>query len=325
MKKVLDEIRKAVKKAKTALIATHIDPDGDAIGSQVALGMILEKLGLSVSLYCADEVPRAYRFLAGTEKVKREVFPQNNFDIVFVVDCSVLDRAGDKIDLRKLSGLMINIDHHPDNSQFGDINYVMKTSSVSEEIFDICQYFKIKIDKPIADCLYTAMITDNGNFRYENTTPKTFKIAAELLKAGVDTHDLTTRIYDNRSISAIKLSARAMLELKTSPDRKIAWSTVTEKMMLDTAAKGEDLLGMVDRIRSIEGVEVAILFREDKGRVKINFRSKDRVNVSEIARRFGGGGHAKAAGAIVEGPLDKAQEKVVTEVQKQLEALKFLV
>ncbi len=325
MKKVLEEIRKAVKKAKTALIATHIDPDGDAIGSQVALGMLLEKMGLSVSLYCADEVPRVYRFLAGTERVKREVFPQEHFDLVFVVDCSALNRVGDKLDLRQLSEHMINIDHHPDNALFGDINFVMKTSSVSEEIYEIFKYFEVKIDEPMAECLYTAMITDNGNFRYENTTPKTFTIAAELLKAGVDTHELTTRIYDNRSLSAVKLNARAMLDLRTSPDRRIAWSAITEKMMLDTGAKGEDLLGMVDRIRSIEGVEVAILFREDKGRIKINFRSKERVNVSEIARRFGGGGHAKAAGAIVDGPLDKAQEKVVAEVQKHMEALKFLV
>ena len=325
MKKILENIKNAIAKSKTAIIATHTDPDGDAIGSVLALGLMLEKLGLSVTFYSADDVPRLYRFLAEAERFKKEVFPKVQFDLAFVVDCSALNRVGDKIDLRKLAPVIINIDHHPDNSQFGDLNYVMKTSSVAEEIYDLFKYFGVKIDYGIAECLYTAMITDNGNFRYENTTEKTFLIAGELLKAGINTHEITTRIYDNRSLPSIKIAARVMLELKTSPDQKIAWSAVTEKMMLETGAKGEDLVGIVDRIRSIEGVEVAIFFREDKGKVKINFRSKEKSNVSEIARRFGGGGHAKAAGAVVAGPLDKVQEKVIAEVQKQLDALKFLV
>ena len=325
MKQVLKELKKAVAKAKTAVITTHIDPDGDAIGSVLALGMILEKIGLSVTLYSADDIPKIYRFLPGIEKIKKEIFPHFRFDLAFIVDCSLLSRVGGKYDFKQLAPVIINIDHHPDNSHFGDLNYVMNTSSVAEEIYDIADYFGIKPDKKIADCLYTAMITDNGNFRYENTTVNTFYIAAVLVKAGVSTHELTTKIYDMRPLSAVKINARALLDLKITSDQKIAWSAVTEKMMQDVGAKGEDLLGIVDRIRSIEGVEVAVFFREDKNKVKINFRSKEKVNVSEIAKRFNGGGHAKAAGAIVDGPLDKAQELVIGEIKKHLEALKFIV
>jgi phosphoesterase RecJ-like protein len=324
MKKALEEIKKLVAKSKTAVIATHTDPDGDAVGSQLALGMILERMGLSVTLYCADDVPRIYKFLRGSEKIKKEVFPQNHFDIAFVVDCSDLCRTGKKIDLRKIAPVLVNIDHHPDNKNFGDINYVLETSSVAEEVYDVCKYLKLKIDLPMAECLYTAMITDNGNFRYEHTDKKTFMIAAELVQTGIKTHELTTKIYDSRSLPAIKIAAAVMSELKMSPDHKIAWAAATQKMIDETSARGEDLIGIVDRIRSIEGVEVAVFFREDRDRVKLNLRSKERMNVSEIARRFGGGGHAKAAGAVIEGPLDKVQERVIGEIQKQIEALKFL-
>jgi phosphoesterase RecJ-like protein len=323
--KILAKIKKAVKGAKTALIAGHIDPDGDAIGSMLALGMMLEKIGLTVTLFNADGVPKIYKFLPRAERIRSEIFPRDRFDIAFVVDSSDLCRVGDKFDLRQAAPVIINIDHHPDNTLFGDINYVMKTSSVAEEVYDVIKYFKVKPDRNIADCLYTAMITDTGNFRYENTSVKTFHIAAELIKAGVNTHELTTRIYDTRSIASLRILGAALSTLKFSADKKAAWTAVTEEMMKTTGARGEDLIGLVDQIRSIDEVEVAVLFRQEKGKVKINFRSKKKANVSEIASRFGGGGHTKAAGAIVEGPLAKVEEKVMAEVTKYLEASKYLV
>ncbi|MDD5593123.1 MAG: DHHA1 domain-containing protein, partial [Candidatus Margulisbacteria bacterium] len=184
---------------------------------------------------------------------------------------------------------------------------------------------KIKLDKKIADCLYTSIITDTGNFRYDNTTAKTFLIAAELIKAGVNTHELTTHIYDNKSVPAVRISGLALSNIKFSDDRKIGWAVVTEEMMEEAGARSEDVVGIVDSVRSIEGVEVAIFFREEKGRVKINFRSKERVNVSEIARRFGGGGHLKAAGAVIDGRIEEVEHLVIRDVIKHMKALKFLV
>jgi phosphoesterase RecJ-like protein len=170
------------------------------------------------------------------------------------------------------------------------------------------------------------MITDTGNFRYENTSVKTFMIAAELLKAGVNTHEISTRIYDNRSLPAVRIAALALSQLQITPDHKAAWMVVTREMMRQTGAKGEDMTGIVDHLRAIEGVEVAILFREEKdGQIKVNFRSKDRLNVSEIARRFGGGGHLKASGATLEGQTEEAVKRVIAEVEKYLQAAKYLV
>jgi phosphoesterase RecJ-like protein len=249
----------------------------------------------------------------------------HHFDIGFVVDASDISRIGDKIDLRKMAKKIINIDHHPDNTQFGDINWVMRSSCVGELIYDLAKFLKVKIDKPMADCLYTSIITDTGNFRYDNTNAKTFLIAAELIKAGVNTAELTTRIYDTKTIPGVRISARALSNIKLSDDRRVAWTVVTEEMMAQTRAKPEDLVGIVDSIRSIEGVEVAVFFREEKDKVKINFRSKERVNVSEIARRFNGGGHIKASGAAVVGKITDVEPKVIDEVLKHMQALKFLV
>jgi phosphoesterase RecJ-like protein len=150
-------------------------------------------------------------------------------------------------------------------------------------------------------------------------------IAAELLKAGVKTHEISTHIYDNKSLPAVRIAALAMSGIKLTPDHKAAWMVVTEAMMAQTGARGEDLTGVVDHLRSIEGVEVAVLFREEKDKVKMNFRSKERINVSEIARRFGGGGHIKAAGAAVEGTAAEVVPRVIAEVEKYLQAAKFLV
>ncbi|MDD4179166.1 MAG: bifunctional oligoribonuclease/PAP phosphatase NrnA [Candidatus Margulisbacteria bacterium] len=325
MKAELEKIKELLKSAKSAVIAAHIDPDGDTIGSMLALGMMLEQKGLSITLYCADQNPKIYKFLPTADRIKHELPAGAHYDLGFAVDASDASRIGSRIDLKKTAGAVINIDHHPDNTKYGDVNYVARVSSVAELIFDLGKYLKIKMDKNIADCLYTAMITDTGNFRYENTNVKTFMIAAELLKAGVNTHELTTRIYDNKSIPSIKISARALANIKFTPDHKIAWTAVTDDMMRETKAEGEDLIGIVDKLRSIEGVEVAIFFREKGNETKINFRSKDRINVSEIARRFGGGGHIKAAGAVVKGELAKIEDAVVAEAIKYLKASAYLV
>lgn len=325
MKKEFARIKELLKNAKTAVIAAHIDPDGDAVGSTLALGMVLEQLGLAVTLYCADYPPKIYRFLPGTERIKRDLPPQAHYDLAFILDSSDLCRVGDKFDFRQLADKLVNIDHHPDNTLFGDVNYAIRAAAVAEEIYDLAVFLKAKIDKRIADCLYAALITDTGNFRYENTNVKTFMIAAELLKAGVNTHEISTHIYDNKSLPSVLIAALAMSEMKLTPDHKAAWIIVTEQMMEKTGAKGEDLTGIVDCLRSIEGVEVAVMFREDKGRIKINFRSKDRINVSEIARHFNGGGHIKASGATIEGPVDEVVRRVIAEVEKYLKASKFLV
>lgn len=325
MKKTLEEVKRALKNAKTALVVSHIDPDGDSIGSMLVLGLLLEKLGLSTMLYCEDDVPKIYRFLYGADEVRKTLTLSKHFDIAFAADASDLNRLGSNLNLRDAAKVIVNIDHHPDNVLFGDINYVSKKSSTAELIYNLCKFLKVKIDKRMAECLYVALITDTGNFRYENTSGETFVMAADLLHAGVNTHELTTRIYDTKTIASLRIVSAALMNLEISPDRKAAWAVVTEEMMQKAGARGEDLIGLVDQIRSIEGIEVAVLFREERGKVKINFRSKEKINVSEIAENFGGGGHTRAAGAVVAGGVETVKQKVIAEVLKYLKASRFLV
>jgi phosphoesterase RecJ-like protein len=177
------------------------------------------------------------------------------------------------------------------------------------------------IDKGIAENLYTAIITDTGNFRYENTSKTTMLIAAELLETGISTHEITSRIYDVKSIPSVKICAMSLLNLKFAAENKIAWTIVDKKMLTDAGARIEDTIGIVDIIRSIDGVEVAILFREENGRVKVNLRSKNKANVSEIAKRFGGGGHHKASGIAMDDSISQAEKLVINEAIKQLSTL----
>ncbi len=325
MKEAFAAIKKALKSAESALVVSHVDPDGDSIGSMIALGMVLEKMGLKADLYSEDGIPRIYRFLPGADRVVKELDPRRRYDLLFAVDSSDIKRLGDKVPFRKIAKTVINIDHHPDNTKYGDINYVEKSSSTAELLYKLIKHFKLPIDREIAGNLYVALITDTGNYRYENTSVTTFDMAKEMLKAGVDTHAITTRIYDTKSIASVRLQAAALATLKATPDRKAAWAVVSKEMMERSGAKSEDLVGLVDQIRSIDGVEVAILFREDDGKVKVNFRSKEKVSVSAIAKRFGGGGHIRAAGATLAGDLESAQKKVIAEVEKYLKASKYLV
>lgn len=323
--KILLKIKNALKKARRAAVFAHVDPDGDAIGSALALAMVLEKSGIAATIYSEDGVPRIYSFLPWSERVVRHLPTASHFDLVLTVDSSDIRRVGSKVNLRDLAPVIINIDHHPDNTAFGDINLVENISSASELVFGLAKYLKVKLDKKMADCLYVALITDTGNFRYESTTVQTFNMAAELIKAGVAPHEVTTRIYDSKTISSIKIKSAALSGLEFTPDKKIAWAAVTEEMMHRADAHGEDLIGLVDQIRAIDGIEVAILLREENGQIKINFRSKYKVNVGEIARQFGGGGHVKAAGAVIKGPLDRVEEKVVAAAVKYLKATNYLV
>lgn len=325
MQEKFAELKKVLKRAKTALVISHIDPDGDSIGSMLAMGKVLSRMGLAVDCLSFDGVPRVYRFLPGADKVKKELEPGAHYDLLAAVDSSDIKRLGDKINLREIADVIVNIDHHPDNTHYADINYVEKCSASAELVFKITKYLKVVIDREIAENLYVALITDTGNYRYENTSAFTFVMAEQLLKAGINTHEITTRIYDTKSLASLRILALALSTLETTPDKKAAWVGVTQDMMERVGARGEDLVGLVDIIRSVDGVEVAILFRQDHDRIKINFRSKERINVSEIARRFGGGGHVRAAGAVVNDSMDNAKTKVIAEVSKYLKALQYLV
>jgi phosphoesterase RecJ-like protein len=196
---------------------------------------------------------------------------------------------------------------------------VEKAAAVGEQIYRLAKTMKVKINKDIALCLYTSILTDTGSFRYTNTTAETFAIASELIQHGIEPSKIARAIYENRTPSALKILGFCLNNAKLSKDNKVVWTEITQENLRDLGAKDEEVSGIVDYLRTIKNIEVTLIFHETKtGKIKVNFRSKDKINVCEIAKKFGGGGHYKAAGCQIEGPLDKTKTLVLEEVKKAL-------
>ncbi len=309
------QIKKELKKAHNILLISHIDPDGDSLGSMLAIFQMLSIQGKNVVMYCEDPVPEVYDFLPNASEIIHEI-THKNFDLVITLDAGSLKRAG-KINLRGLGRKIINIDHHIDNTLYGDINLVEKSSSCGEIIFNLAKAISMPIDKETAICLYTAIMTDTGSFRYNNTSLATFKTVQELYAKGINVSDIASKVYDNKPIGSLRILAKALENIKVSASGKIAHSTVTEEMQKKAGAKEEDLAGLIDKIRSVKGVEVAFLIRSFKNnQVKVNFRSKSDIDVQKIAKSLGGGGHPRSSGAIFESSLEEAEKKILASIKK---------
>jgi len=315
---ILGQIKKELAKARTALVMCHVDPDADTVGSMVAMMLILKGLGKRVKMLSLDPLPHTYDFLPHVREIKCHISANERFDVAITVDAGDVGRLGGLL-LKNHSKLVINIDHHPDNTMYGGINLVEKVSSTAELIYDLCKYLKVPITKDIATCLYTAIITDTGNFRYENTAVSTFNIAADLVKSGASPSIIASAIYENNPVSSLRLLALSLNRIRTAFGGKVVWSVVTLSMIKSANAAGEDITGIVDHIRSVMGASVAILFREEPaGLIKINLRSRNKVNVGKIANSLGGGGHARASGVVMRGPLNSVIKKVLNAVSKHV-------
>lgn len=311
----MQKVIKAIRAAKSVIVLAHTDPDGDAIGSMLAMYLVLKGLGKKAAMYCRDGVPEIYEFLPESDRVK-DSLNNERYDLAIAVDCGDEERVDKGINLKDLAGTIVNIDHHPDNTRFGDINLVEKISSVSETLFKLFKKMRVKVTRDVASCLYAGIMTDTGNFRYDYTTADTLDTAATLARCGAKISKIAMAVYETKTMSSVRVLGAAMYRLESSQSGKVAWTVLPKQLMDSLGAKSEDLTGVVDHIRSIKGVEVAILFREEEDGVKINFRSKFTVNVSEIAQGLGGGGHIRASGAVMQGPLDEVKQKVLDEVFK---------
>ncbi len=316
---VMLKIKNALKSARSAVIVGHIDPDADSIGSVISSASMLQKLGIRPFMLSVDGVPETYRFLPGADAIKTSLPPDARFDVAIVVDAGDIRRIGKNIDLRAVCKDIINIDHHSDNTMFGTINLVRPASSSAEIIYDLCKFLHVPVSKDMAKCLYTAIITDTGNFRYENTLVSTFTIAADLVRAGVSPNRISTSIYDTKSVSFLKILALALQRMESAASGRVVWTSVTSQMINSVKAQGDELTAIIDHLRSLDQVEVAVLFRETKdGIIKINFRSREKINVQKIAKELGGGGHVRAAGVLIKGSLSSVKQKVLKVVLKYL-------
>lgn len=310
-----------LKKEHIISVISHINPDGDSIGSLLALGTALKRLYNTVYIFINDELPKKYTFLPGVQDIivyKHE--EEINFDFCFVLDCGDSKRLGYSEIILNKSNVVVNIDHHISNTNFGDINIIdINASSTSEIVFNLLKNNNIPIDKKIATCLYTGITTDTGNFTYDNTTSYTHRVAAELMEQAIDLTNITFHLYQNKSLNSVEFLGDMLRRLKTSFDGKLAIITITEDDLEKYNLSSSDVDGVINYARDIQGVEIAILLKETSdGFVKIGLRSKNTIDVSKLAGKFGGGGHKKAAGATVKGSLVEVQEKIEVQIKKSL-------
>lgn len=303
-------------------LISHMLPDGDSIGSLVAMEMGLRSLGKEVTSFTPGRIPQKYRFLKGTEEVKHEVFLQDPRITIIVLDSSDLDRLG--IFKEAVSGKekIINIDHHVTNQRFGSLDYVNSSAAATGEIvYHILEELEVEISRDIAEALYVAISTDTGSFKYENTTANTHRVIANLLKKGVNPGLLSQKIFDERPLSFYILLKEALSSLELYQDRKVAVMTISKDIRERSGATTDDLEGIVNYTRNIEDIELGILFYvEGENEVKVGFRSR-LLDVSVLAGRLNGGGHARAAGCRLYGDYETVKKKVMKEAFEMLNEL----
>lgn len=309
-KKIFQKIKEKLKKADNIAILSHFDPDGDSIGSMIALSLALKILRKKSSIITAV-FPKEYKWLLKNINIIDN--PQKSYkpDLVFILDSSDSNRVNmEKI--FKNNPFIINMDHHLDNKNFGDINCIENTSSVGELVFDLLNFLKVRITKSIAEAIYVAIITDTGNFRYENTKESTFMVAAQLVKAGLKPYDIVKKVYENRDLGELDVYKEALKNIKFVNNGKIVYTNLT------TASKIE-VRSVIDFIRTFEKAEVAIVFKKLSSKLfKISLRSKSFADVNKVAKEFGGGGHKKASGCTVRGREKEIIKYVIDATKKQI-------
>lgn len=316
---MLQKINELVAENTSFLITSHESPDGDAIGSALALANYLTERNKDVTVHLCDPVPDIYGFLPLADRVV-SVLPDRDFEICFVLDVGEFRRAGRQIaDCRRI-GSFINLDHHKTCEQFGALNLIDTAAAATGVlVYRLIRDAGWEISPPVAVCLYVALITDTGSFRYSNANPEAFAVAGEMIAKGVNAWDIASRLYESQPRGRLELLAQALTTLDFSPCGTFASLAVTLDMYERTGTDAELTDGFINYPRSVRGVEVAIFFRQlAHDKFKVGFRSKGAVDVSGLAERFGGGGHHNAAGCIVEGDLAAVRDKVFSHLRTVL-------
>lgn len=322
--KTMDEIIRVIDKNQNYCISTHINPDGDAIGSQLGFAHALESLDKSVALVNRDPTPRIYRFLAGTDRIFQTLDEKRYFDIYFIIDCSDASRVGNELTSHVKSRITVNIDHHATNQRFADINWVEPyMSSSSEMIYQLALRLQVAISPEMAECLYTGIVMDTGSFRQGNTTSSALKTASDLVELGANPSRVTRELYEKQPFAQTQLLGMVLNTLEMRADGMLALISVTRKMFQATGSTAEDIEGFVNYPCSIEGVEVGALLREDPSRgIKVSLRSRGSADVSRMASELGGGGHQSAAGFYLDGTLEEAKDRVEESIRRLLHEMK---
>lgn len=318
MESTYKDIIELIQGNKTFCIASHAHPDGDAIGSTLALGKILRDMGKKVLLYNEDKVPRMFHFLPDSNEIKTAIDKNIHFDVTFMVDCGQPERAGKDFPGVEQRGKLVCIDHHLTGGEMADYRCQDEgASSTGEVVCNIIKLLDIKLDKDLATLILTTIIEDTGFFRYSNTSSHTLKIASELVAAGASTWEICMNMEEREALQKFDLLRHSIATLDKCLNNKVAVMYLTKQMLKFASADVEMSEDFINYARSLDGIEVAVMIRElEKNTYKISLRSKEYVDVAEISKIFEGGGHKHAAGCTIQGSLGHVRQLILKNVAK---------
>lgn len=310
----LKEIAGLLKRAKNILIFTHTNPDGDAIGSSVALCHALRTVGKNAWVLLEEDPPKYIGFI-DNECCTTDRDASYNQDISVCVDCSEYSRFEQLSDIFDRGRTKTCLDHHVNKAGFGDYYYIDEMEAAASQIvYKLIKEMDVEVDRRMAEAIYTGISTDTGCFQYSNTTAETHRIAAELIELGINHMGIVINLYQNTPLKKLKIQSMIIERAELIEDGRVAISYVSEEMLRDAGAEIDDAEGAIDLLRNISGVEIAVFLKERGDAVKVSFRAKSFADVRQIASAFGGGGHVKAAGCTLNKPMKEAVEMVKEQV-----------
>jgi phosphoesterase RecJ-like protein len=320
------DIGRILREHQRFAVLSHVRPDGDALGSQLAMGLALKHLGKEVSIWNEDGMLDKYSFVPRAELLTKPPVEPEEFDVVLALDTAIQNRLGTAGDAIRFGKVWINIDHHPSNPGYGDLVFIDADAPATGQIlFELIKSEGLPFDRDMAENLYVAISTDTGSFQYSNTSARTFEIGAELVHAGVDVGRISQQLYENYPRRRVELLRELLGTMRFAAEGKLA----SFSLSLETASRlgvlPEDNEGLIDHLRAIRGVVVAVFFEElPEGKVRVSMRSKDEAaDVCAICKQFGGGGHTLAAGARVRGTLAEVEQRVLAAVCETVSAAKL--
>lgn len=317
----MEQILKHIKASRRILLASHAEPDGDCLGSLVALGLALNKLDKTITMFNPSPIPAVYRFLPGVERIVTQIKEATAYDMAIILDCGDIVRVGENSSIVDRIPLVVNIDHHVSNTRFGHLQLIDTDACATAEIvYRLINALEIPFDKAIATSIYLGILTDTGSFRFSNTNPAAFAISKAMTDIGVEPHAVAQRVFGTYSLGRIKLLNMALNSIEISDNGKLSLMTISRSMLNATGTSTEDIDGLINYARRIEDVKVAALIHEIKNgagkftnmnRYHVSLRSDNTVDVAKIAGKFGGGGHTSAAGFKIESTLVALKEKII--------------
>lgn len=315
---MVSEVVKAIQKSKTIAISFHVSPDGDSLGSSLALALALKKSNKDCYIACKDTIPEIYSYLP-FNKIKMEDTIGTSTDCVIVLDCGDVKRICTDINIHSRNYTVLNLDHHISNEFYGDINLVDTSSAaVGEIIFEIIETLHIPLDEEISRCIYTSIVSDTGGFKYTNTTPKTHAIAAKLISYNIGFNDIHMTLFQSKSLNKVKLYGKVIENLYLLEKDKVCIMKLTKDMLNELNMENSDTSDIISLGTDISSVEVVALLKEADSKVKVSLRSKHIVDVRKIAETFGGGGHIRAAGLTIDCDIKSAEALIINAIKKEL-------